>query len=126
MLKEYTSEQKYIDVEEKIAFNQDELYDLLDDGATDIYLCGDRFSIPLSKSGISYHGINNPTVVVNSKEEVNWEEKKISLSDVKFDEKYQQIINNIDTSTYKKEVEISRNLVRAIFESLESLNKILE
>lgn len=126
LLKEYTSEQKYIDVEEKIAFNQDELYDLLDDGATDIYLCGDRFSIPLSKSGISYHGINNPTVVVNSKEEVNWEEKKISLSDVKFDEKYQQIINNIDTSTYKKEVELSRNLVRAMFESLESLNKILE
>ena len=123
LLKEYTSEQKYIDVEEKIAFNQDELYDLLDDGATDIYLCGDRFSIPLSKSGISYHGINNPTVVVNSKEEVNWDEKKISLSDVKFDEKYQQIINNIDTSTYKKEVEISRNLVRAI---LECRNKILE
>lgn len=123
LLKEYTSEQKYIDVEEKIAFNQDELYDLLDDGATDIYLCGDRFSIPLSKSGISYHGINNPIVVVNSKEEVNWEEKKISLSDVKFDEKYQQIINNIDTSTYKKEVEISRNLVRAI---LECRNKILE
>ena len=94
LLKEYTSEQKYIDVEEKIAFSQDELYDLLDNGITDIYLCGERFSIPLDKSGISYHGINNPIVAINSKEEIDWEEKNIFIDNVTYDEKYMDLLKS--------------------------------
>ena len=37
---------KYID---SVAFNQDDLYDLLDENANVIYLCGSRFSIPIVK-----------------------------------------------------------------------------
>lgn len=106
LLKEYTSEQKYFDVEEKIAFNQDELYDLLDDGITEIYLCGEQFSIPLAKFGISYYGINNPTVVINSKEEVDWEEKGILLEDVTYDEKYTELLKS---NKGIKEVSISND-----------------
>lgn len=43
LLKEYTSESKYIDNVDSVAFEQDDLYDLLDEGSETIYLCGDKF-----------------------------------------------------------------------------------
>lgn len=90
-LKQYTAEQKYLDAVNNVAFNQDDLYDLLDEEETTIYLCGDKFSIPLNKQGITYIGINNPMTIINSKEAVNWKGKKISLIDVIYDEKYRAI-----------------------------------
>lgn len=92
-LKEYTDEEQFWDKVDNVAFEQDELYDLLDEDAQTIYLCGERFSIPLSKSGVQYIGINNPTVVVDSKVLADWEEKGISLEGVVFDDKYQAAIN---------------------------------
>ena len=85
-LKEYTEDEQFWYKVDNVAFEQDELYDLLDEDAETIYLCGERFSIPLSKSGVQYIGINNPTVVVDSKVWVDWEEKGISLEGVVFDD----------------------------------------
>ena len=96
LLKEYTSESKYIDNVDCVAFEQDDLYDLLDEGVEIIYLCGDKFSIPLAKKGIKYVGINNPEVVIDSKIEVDWNEKKISLSGVKYDSKYQSVVDSAE------------------------------
>ena len=67
LLKEFTDEGKYLEVVEQIAFSQDDLYDLLHEGITEIYLCGERFSIPLGKSGVQYIGINSPVAVISSK-----------------------------------------------------------
>ena len=92
-LREYTDEQNYLDNADYVAFEQDDLYDLLDEGATTIYLCGKRFEIPLEKSGISYIGVNKPTVVINSKSVVDWKSKDISLDSVKYNEKYQAVID---------------------------------
>lgn len=94
LLKEYTSEQRYLDVIDYVAFDQDDLYHLLDDNVSEIYLCGDSFYIPLTKHGIHYFGINNPTVIIDSKALVNWKEKEISLTDVKYNDKYQWIVDN--------------------------------
>ncbi len=93
-LKEYTEDEQFWDKVDNVAFEQDELYDLLDEDAETIYLCGERFSIPLSKSGVQYIGINNPTVVVDSKVLVDWEEKRIVLEGVAFDDKYQAVIDS--------------------------------
>ena len=93
-LKQFTQEQSFIDHIDSVAFDQDELYDLLDEDTEKIYLCGDRFSIPLSKHGVSYVGINNPIAVIDSKVEIDWHEKKISVEGVTFDEKYQKILNS--------------------------------
>ena len=92
-LRNYTGEPKYVDNVDYVAFEQNDLYDLLDDGATTIYLCGERFEIPLEKSGIAYIGVNKPTVVINSKNEVDWSSKGISLGGVKYDERYQAVID---------------------------------
>jgi hypothetical protein len=97
ILKEYTTEQRFLDAVDVVAFTQDDLYDLLDEEETTIYLCGDKFSIPLSKKGMTYIGVNNPVVVVDSKKIVDWNEKEISLVDVKYDSAYQQIMDVVIT-----------------------------
>ena len=96
LLKEYTSESRFIDNIDSVAFEQDDLYDLLDEGSKTIYLCGDKFSIPLAKEEITYIGINNPVVVIDSKAEVDWNEKRISLSGVKYDSKYQSVVDSTE------------------------------
>ena len=100
-LKEFTDEKQFADEIDKVAFDQDELYDLLDEEVKEIYLCGDRFAIPLSVSGVAYKGINNPIVVIDSKVEVDWLVKKITIEAVRFDEKYQAVV---DSANATKEV----------------------
>ena len=65
-LKEFTDETQYVDKIDKIAFDQDELYDLLDENVNEIYLFGDRFEIPLSVKGISYKGSVSSSVRVRA------------------------------------------------------------
>lgn len=93
-LKEYSDDGQYEKVIDNIAFDQDELYDLLDEDANTIYLCGERFSIPLSKPGVAYIGINHPVVVIDSKVEVDWEEKRITVENVVFDKRYQSVLDS--------------------------------
>lgn len=107
-LKEITLEKEYLDNIDSVAFEQDDLYDLLDEEINKIFLCGERFSIPLAQEGITYIGINNPVVVIDSKIEVDWEEKKIVLAGVKYDSKYQGIVDGADETKrilYQKAVE---------------------
>lgn len=96
ILRNYTTEQSFLNAVDNVAFTQDELYELLDDDANTIYLCGDRFSISKSKKGMTYIGVNKPVIVIDSKEEVNWKEKNISLIDVTYDEKYQKVIDEAE------------------------------
>lgn len=93
LLKELTDDSSYASKIDSMAFDQDDLYDLLDDGITEIYLCGERFSVPLGKKGISYIGVNKPTVVISSKMVVDFSEKNITFTNIKFDEKYQALVD---------------------------------
>lgn len=100
ILKDYTTDEKFFDVVDDIAFEQDDIYDLLDEGKITIYLCGEKFSIPLSKKGICYIGVNSPEVVISSKEIINFEEREIRFENVRFDEQYQSLFdeNELDCS----------------------------
>ena len=109
ILKEYTTEQKYVDVVENIAFEQDDIYDLLDEDVEEIYLCGERFSIPLAKTGVSYIGINAPIVVIDSKIEVDWSKKGIKLENVIFDENYKAILTSMNTSEQDSHEDVDKN-----------------
>ena len=112
LLKNYTEDKQYEAVIDKVAFDQDELYDLLDEDADTIYLCGEKFSIPLAKKGINYIGVNQPMVVIDSKVEVDWTEKCISVANVVFDSKYQAVIdsaNETKEQLYEKVVEKVKN-----------------
>ena len=101
LLKKYTDDKQFEAVIDSVAFNQDELYDFLDEDSDTIYLCGEKFSIPLAKEGVSYIGINQPTVVIDSKVEVNWAKKNISVENVMFDQKYQEVMDNANKEREK-------------------------
>lgn len=101
LIKDYTEDKQYEKVIDRIAFEQDELYDLLDDGETVIYLCGEKFSVPLGKEGIRYVGINNPVVVISSKEKIDFGGKGISFENIRFDEKYQKILGEAEPQEEK-------------------------
>ena len=105
LLKEYTEDERYENVIDQTAFEQDELYDLLDEGLTEIYLCGERFSIPLGKEGIRYVGINMPVVTISSKKKIDFEAKRIVLENICFDEKYQKIVGEVDKQEKKPQRE---------------------
>lgn len=66
-LRKITDEEIYIDHIDQVAFDQEELADLLDQKETPIYLCGERFMVPVSQKGISYIGINQPSVKLTGK-----------------------------------------------------------
>lgn len=95
LLKQFTNERRFLDNACFTAFEQDDVYDLLDEGVKTIYLCGDKFSIPLSVGGMTYIGVNNPVAVINSKTIVNWDKKNISISGVRFDDKYQALVTPV-------------------------------
>ena len=59
-LKKYTDNESLYERIDNVAFDQDELFDLLDEDKKYIYLCGEKFNIPLGKSGVRYIGVNNP------------------------------------------------------------------
>lgn len=103
LLKNFTDEERFFEVVDKVAFSQDDLYDFLDEKENTIYLCGDSFTIPLSENGKRYIGVNNPTVVILSKEKVDFEGKEILFENVRFDEKYQKILDDLQLKEYKKE-----------------------
>ena len=91
-LKKYSTDEEYLTKVDQVAFDQDDLYDLLDEDLSEIYLCGERFTIPLGKSGVSYIGINHPVVVINSTKVVDLEEKGISLENVDFNSEYKELL----------------------------------
>jgi len=88
----YGADAKFFEVLDNIAFTQDDLYDLLDKDITSIYLCGEEFEIPINRRGTAYVGVNEPTVIIHSKKLIDWEERDISFTDVKFDEEYQALV----------------------------------
>jgi len=66
-LRSFTDEAEHIEHIDQVAFDQEELADLLDDGVKEIYLCGKSFSIPSSQKGITYIGVNSPCVHISGK-----------------------------------------------------------
>ncbi|WP_352406981.1 hypothetical protein [Acetoanaerobium noterae] len=110
ILKTFTLDKSFINVVDSIAFTQDDLYDLLDEGKNIIYLCGDSFSIPINKKNMNYIGINNPVVVIDSKEIIDWKERNIKFTDVTFDNKYQKIIEFFEIiKSREKSNEVNNN-----------------
>lgn len=73
LLRQITDDQEIIDNVDCVAFNQDELYDILDEGVETIYLCQAEFEVPLTVKNRCYMGLGNPTVKLRQTESVNTE-----------------------------------------------------
>ena len=57
LLKQLTVNMSLLDAVAKVAFNDDDVKDILSNGYDDIFLCGERFHIPLEYSNICYSGV---------------------------------------------------------------------
>lgn len=90
-LKQFTDDDAIIKNVDSVAFDQEELSDLLDEELTTIYLCSERFTIPLSKENMMYIGIQSPTVIIKSKTPVDFVVRKISFQNIVFDEEYRKL-----------------------------------
>ena len=114
-LRRITSEDEVLKNADKAAFNQEDLSDLLDDNESVVYLVNNTFSIPLSKKNMEYIGVGDVTVVINSAEEVDFEEKGIVFSNVRFDAKYQKVSKS---SQKVKDAEINndKKVEREVFD----------
>ena len=79
LLRQITDDKNIIDKVDCVAFNQDDLLDILDEGVKEIYLCQGDFEIPLRAKNITYYGLENPSVSLRKNKTAS-----ISSSNIKF------------------------------------------
>ncbi len=101
-LKQYTSDSAVLEKVDQVAFNQEELADLIDEGYSEIYLCNNSFVIPLRVRNKHYIGIGKAEAVIRSQERVEFEELGITFDDVKFDEAYEKLTHETPEELYRK------------------------
>lgn len=94
LLRQFTSDPTVLEQVASVAFNQEDLGDLLDDGVQKIFLCNNSFVIPLSIENKTYIGIGKVTAVIRSTEKIDFDSKHISFQDISFDPDYQRLIDS--------------------------------
>ena len=105
ILRQYTADDAVLKNVDKVAFNQEELADLLDEGEAVIYLCDNKFSVPLSVTGKKYIGLGDVEIQVNSKDFVDFVKIGIELVNVHFNKEYEELVNS-NVVLYKKGEEL--------------------
>ena len=105
ILRQYTADDAVLKNVDKVAFNQEELADLLDEGEDVIYLCDNKFSVPLSVTGKKYIGLGDVEIQVNSKDFVDFVKIGIELVNVHFNKEYEELVNS-NVVLYKKGEEL--------------------
>ena len=91
-LKNYTSDKNILANVDKVAFDQEDLADLLDEGAEEIYLCANRFVIPLRMKNKNYIGVGEAVAVIRSKEPVDFNKLNIKFKNISFNDDYKKIL----------------------------------
>ena len=94
-LKQYTADDTILNAVDWVAFDQDELDILLGKISDEsrksgekvtVYLCGDKFSLPVDKGNVCYIGINNPFISIDpDKTFYHYIQAGITISNVRFD-----------------------------------------
>ena len=109
-LKQWTDNVNILENVDSVAFDQEELEDLLDDDVSPVYLCGTSFDIPLGKENITYIGVKNPIVNIFAKEQIDFVAKGIVFDGITFCEDYQKILQKVSITLSEN----SRGSVRVI------------
>ena len=83
LLKQKTNDQSIISLAAQTAFTQEDLADLLDLGESTIYLCGEKFTIPIRMTDKTYIGIlGTPKVKISAKSEQDLQERNIIFENI--------------------------------------------
>ncbi len=95
-LKEFTSDEEILAKVDNVAFDQEDLSDLLDDEVDEIYLCNGRFLIPLKVEDKTYIGIGDSVAEIRSTTPIDFEALNIHFKDIRFNSAYQKIAIQVD------------------------------
>jgi phosphotransferase system HPr (HPr) family protein len=95
-LKEYTTDEEILDRVDDVAFDQQDLSDLIDDDVEEIYLCGGRFTIPLKVENKTYIGIGDAVAVIRSNVPIDFDDLNIHFKDIRFNSAYEKISPQAD------------------------------
>ena len=97
ILKQYTDDEEILANVESVAFDQQDLSDLLDEGLDEIYLCNARFLIPLRVKDKTYIGIGDDAVAeIRSNTPIDFEALNIHFKNIRFNSAYQKIAIQVD------------------------------
>ena len=91
-LKNYTDDEKILANVDKVAFDQEDLADLLDADIQEIYLCDNRFSIPLRVKNKNYIGISKAVAVIRSDKPVDFQNLGITFKNISFNPEYARLL----------------------------------
>ena len=97
LLKKVTDEPKYLSKVDSVAFNIEDVYDLLDAGEKEIYLCGSGFVLPAEifrEGNLNFHGVGKTKVTIESNDVIDFESLNITFEDVDFDDEYAKMMYN--------------------------------
>ena len=84
-LKQFTTDEKILSKVDCVAFDQEDLADLLDEGVEEIYLCENRFVIPLRMKNKVYIGVGKAVAVIGNKKQKDFAALNIKFKNVAFD-----------------------------------------
>lgn len=123
ILRQFTSDDGILKNVDHVAFNQEDLSDLLDEKVEEIYLCNGKFSVPLNISGKKYIGVADAEVHIGKDELIDFDKLGISFENVTFDEKYQKLV---DVKSKKQEEERRAEEERIRLQSLKNVGDIIK
>lgn len=91
-VKQYTDRSEILENIDLVAMNQKEFEFLIKAQQRQIYLFGKEFVCPISMENVTIEGINNPVVVIDSAEVIDFEARKLVFRTVTFDAAYQALV----------------------------------
>ena len=93
-LRQFTEDEELLAKVNQVAFDQEDLADLLDEGIDEIYLCPGTYTIPLRAKNKTYIGIGDHiTATIRSKKVVDFDSLGIKFfGEIYYDEAYSSIV----------------------------------
>lgn len=114
-LRKLTSDDMILKNVDKVAFDQEDFAELLDDDEPIIYLANNSFSIPLSLKNKKYIGIGEVTAVINSKSKVDFDKLKIAFINIRFDAAYEKVLA-LGQKSERKQPDLSKQEMKELIE----------
>lgn len=92
-LKEYTDDPFILKKIDYVAFDEDEFDDLIDQDVPEIVIVDAAYRIPLRAKNTTYYGVGKAVAIIKKKDYVNFDDYGIKFINVKFNEEYQEIVD---------------------------------
>ncbi len=88
-LKKYTSDRNILSKVDNVAFDVEDLFDILDEGKiNEIYLCGEEFILPsgfLHFTEKNYHGVGNVKVKIDVNDPIDFDALEITFENIQIE-----------------------------------------